>query len=300
MTGVHKLRLAAFVLAVLTVLAAFLGGRPRRAPAHRDPAGATGADAEVAARPGEFRRKNPFRIQRVRPPPAPSPEPQAVLRPPPPKASEPPPSLPLKLVGTIDAGRSAMAFFTGAGPRQLALEAAADLGEELGERFRGLILAEIHRKKVVIRGQGRELVLELGEDGPAVSEAAPATPGADAAPEAAAPPVAGDEPPSEVELSQVEVQRSLSNLAYLVTQAQAQPYFEAGLPAGVRVSRIRPGSVPARMGLQNGDVLRGVDGRPIQTMEDSVQLLGAFRSKPELTVDVLRGGRVRTIRYRIR
>lgn len=297
MTGVHKLRLMAFALAVLTALAAFLGAPPQRShEASRSPE-PRGPSREPDSRPGEFRRKNPFRLQRVHLPPAPSPAPEVAPRPPPP-TRPPPPPLPLKLVGTIDAGRYAMAFFADAGQRQLALEVATDLGEVLGDDSRGLILAEIQRKRAVIRGRGQEIVLEVaGSDDVAAGDPA-------AAPASPAPRAAASQPEPEegtaIELSRGEVARSISNIAHLITQASAQPYFDKGLPAGIRLSRIRPGSVPDRMGLQNGDVVRGVDGTPIRTLPDAVKLLRAFQAGGDLGLEVLRGGRPRRIRYRVR
>lgn len=299
MTNVHKLRLAAIVAAVLTVLAACLGGPPRRARVVARPRKDADVVPGTSARSGEFRRRNPFRLERQRIPPPPPPDPSPAPRRPPPPTRGPAPKLPLKLVGTIDAGRYAMAFFTGAGPGQVALEAATDLGEILGEPFRGLVLAEIHRRKAIFRGQGREIVLEVDGNGPG-------GPAGRAAPSAAPPPPSPPVPPDAaatsatvVELARPDVQRHLSNLAYLVTQASAQPYFEDGAPAGIRVSRIQPGSVPALLGLRNGDVLRGVNGTPLRVLPDAVRLLRAFQAGKGLRLKVLRGGQLQAIDYRI-
>jgi hypothetical protein len=242
-TGTHKLRLAAFVLAVLTVLAAALGRRPARARPRASAPQGEEAPTPTPTRAGEFRRRNPFGLERVRvPEPAPDAtrrEERAAPRAPEPRRAELPP-VPLRLVGTIDAGRYAMAFFEGAGPRQLALEVAADLGEVLGERFRGLVLEEIHRKKAVFRGPRRELVLELdasaAHEGGTAERPPPPPPPKSSAPEGGA---AAD---VEVVLQRSEIQAGLAKLPTLINQTVAQVYFDKGVPAGTSTRASRPAS----------------------------------------------------------
>lgn len=47
------------------------------------------------------------------------------------------------------------------------------------------------------------------------------------------------------------------------------PAVENGSPIGFRLFGIRPGSLPGRLGLRNGDTLRSVNGLPL-TGEDSI------------------------------
>jgi type II secretory pathway component PulC len=52
--------------------------------------------------------------------------------------------------------------------------------------------------------------------------------------------------------------------------------------------------------MQNGDVIRGVDGKPIRSLPHAKRLLEAFQAGRDLRLEVLRGGRRRAIQYRVK
>ncbi len=54
------------------------------------------------------------------------------------------------------------------------------------------------------------------------------------------------------------------------------------------------------MGLRNGDVLLGVNGQPILTMEDAMRMYENLRSSENIQLQVKRRGQDRTIDYNIR
>jgi general secretion pathway protein C len=76
--------------------------------------------------------------------------------------------------------------------------------------------------------------------------------------------------------------------------------MEDGIPAGLSLSRIKPNSIFRRMGLRNGDVITGVDGNEISTVDDALRLVDNLRSSSTLSVQLKRRGRDKTIEYRIR
>lgn len=306
MTDLHKARLVAALLGALTILMVLSDALfPSASPVGSgDGGGAPGtvkvAEAEVEGfDQGQFRRRNPFRFVRVHPPPAPPPTaptraPRSNLEPArAPKEKD----LPVKLVGTIAAGPFGMAFLSrNGGGAQLALRPGADLGESLGDSFRGWVLREVERRSVTFRKGPRQKVLRLGDEA-GEAEAAPTPPPAAPVPPSA-PLQAGQVIRHNVDRS--ELDRARSNLAFLVTQLSVQPFFQRGRPAGVRVSRIRPGSFPARMGIRNGDILQGVNGKPIMNLKDTMALNQAFQGGTDVTVNVLRGGRSTQLVYQIR
>jgi general secretion pathway protein C len=82
-------------------------------------------------------------------------------------------------------------------------------------------------------------------------------------------------------------------------QIHAEPYIENDRTIGYRVSAIRPGGLFAQIGLQDGDVVRRINDADFANPYNG----GGFpdlRTVSELTVEVLRGGATRVLRYRFR
>ncbi|OFZ01493.1 MAG: hypothetical protein A2Z97_13550 [Bdellovibrionales bacterium GWB1_52_6] len=106
--------------------------------------------------------------------------------------------------------------------------------------------------------------------------------------------------PSQFNVSRLEVDKALSNMNEILTQARAVPNFENGVPAGYKLFQIVPGSIYSKLGLQNGDVIAGVDGEPINDPGRAFELLGRLKTAARLELQVKRGGRVLNNAYEIR
>ena len=69
---------------------------------------------------------------------------------------------------------------------------------------------------------------------------------------------------------------------------------------GLVITAIKPGSVFRRLGLRNGDVIEGVNGRNVQSVDDALVIYNRLRNDASVTVDIMRRGRKRTMQYSIR
>jgi len=69
---------------------------------------------------------------------------------------------------------------------------------------------------------------------------------------------------------------------------------------GFLVREIQSGSVYEKLGLQQGDVIRTVNGQPITNMDDVMRLYQQFGTAERVTVDVQRHGRAETLYYDMR
>lgn len=95
--------------------------------------------------------------------------------------------------------------------------------------------------------------------------------------------------------SQCEVERSfvdelLQNPTLLISQGNAMPGKAADGTDGFVLSRIRGGSLPQRIGLQNGDVIVAVAGRPA-TLDNLSGLYGSLRRAEQVTFEIERSGK---------
>ena len=66
---------------------------------------------------------------------------------------------------------------------------------------------------------------------------------------------------------------------------------------GVRIFALRPGSIPDALGIQNGDLIRGINGIEIASPEKALEIVA--KSTRRITVDLRRGSRAIILNYLI-
>ncbi len=91
------------------------------------------------------------------------------------------------------------------------------------------------------------------------------------------------------------IANAVSNVGQLMTQAKILPRKD-----GLTITAIKPGSLFRRLGLRNGDVIEGVNGQGIQSVDDALSIYSRLRNDASVTVDIKRRGRKRTMQYTIR
>jgi general secretion pathway protein C len=85
--------------------------------------------------------------------------------------------------------------------------------------------------------------------------------------------------------------------ASLIQQIHVRPYLETGRPGGILVYGIEPGSVFAAMGLEDGDVIRGLNGKAVTSPQQTVDLYRAVKEGGELILQVSRGESIEELRF---
>lgn len=103
----------------------------------------------------------------------------------------------------------------------------------------------------------------------------------------------------KITLNRASMERAMENLGQLMDQATIRPHIEDGRPAGISITGIKPNAIFRKMRLRNGDVITGVNGRPIESVEDAIAIFEDLTSSSEIKVDIKRRGRNQTIEYRI-
>lgn len=97
-----------------------------------------------------------------------------------------------------------------------------------------------------------------------------------------------------------DITTGLQDMGSMLRQAQVRPFFNAGVQEGFMVTGIQPGSLYQRLGIQEGDVLQGIDSRNIRTAEDMVTLYNTLKSAPAMTLSVRRSGQQESLNYQFR
>jgi general secretion pathway protein C len=165
---------------------------------------------------------------------------------------------------------------------------------QVGDKIQDALVKLILRERVVLDVDGKDEILQIEELVPASAGGGVRT--AQAMPEAPSPP----EPVSrEVNIDRKIIDEAMGNIGELMKQVRIRPFFEGGNPAGLSLVGVAPGSIFQQMGIRNGDVLQAVDGQPIQTVDDVVNLYQTLSSAETMAIQVRRGGRTEEIQYKI-
>jgi len=104
----------------------------------------------------------------------------------------------------------------------------------------------------------------------------------------------------KITLQRAQVESAMANVTELMGQAKIRPHFENGQPDGLTLSSVKPRSIFRRMGLRNGDIITGVDGSPIQTVDDALKFYDNLTNASDVTLQLKRRGKEKVIEYSIK
>lgn len=161
-----------------------------------------------------------------------------------------------------------------------------------GDRIGDALIKMVLREKVVLSVDGRDEVLEM--EHPEKKSARQADSGIRRrlSPQRA-------DPERAFSIHRSRIDDALSDVGNLMRQVRIRPYFEDGNPQGVLLSGIRRDSIFEEMGLQSGDVVKGVNGNPIRSVDDAMEFYQQLRDSRSVQVEIERDGSLQTISYRI-
>jgi general secretion pathway protein C len=213
---------------------------------------------------------------------------------------EVPTSLNATLVATIEArpDRYSVALITDNSARSTAVYGVGDMLMGSAE------IVRVERRRVLIRNAGRTEYLEMdGEEGavtPPVAAtrrptvAATRRGGGDAEGGAPTGPDLSDSirrvGDNEYAVAQDALESTLSNLNTIATQARIVPAFKNGVAEGFKLFSIRPGSIYAQIGIQNGDVIRKINGFEINSPDRALEVYQRLRDARRVEVELERRG----------
>jgi general secretion pathway protein C len=102
------------------------------------------------------------------------------------------------------------------------------------------------------------------------------------------------------EVSRQEFESATNNMGTLLTQARIVPNLSEGQVDGYKVFAIKKGSLYEKIGLQNGDVIKNINGINISSPEKALQLFQDLRNESAFAVELTRNGQPMTLNYSIR
>lgn len=104
---------------------------------------------------------------------------------------------------------------------------------------------------------------------------------------------------TEVLVTRSAVDALFTDASLLMRQARIVPHVRDGRPDGLKLYAIRPSSVAAALGLQNGDTVRTVDGRDVSSPDHALEAYTALRSATRVVIELERRGAPVRVLYRV-
>lgn len=106
-------------------------------------------------------------------------------------------------------------------------------------------------------------------------------------------------------VSRSDVKSQLDNYQSLLRTARAIPYTDpnTGELIGFKVTQLQPGSLFQKLGIQPGDVIKGVNGESINSVNRALEvfanLKGSVDSLDSVNISVERGGSEQSLNYNV-
>lgn len=160
----------------------------------------------------------------------------------------------------------------------------------VGNTLQGAEILAIERTRVVILNSGRTEILDF--------TSIPAAPGQAALVPPPSAPATGfgatlrQTGPDTYAIQRQDVENTLANLSEVSTQARVVPAFANGVAKGFKLFAMRPDSIYARLGLQNGDILQRVNGFTLDSPPHALEAYQHLRSSSRIDLEFERNGQI--------
>lgn len=157
----------------------------------------------------------------------------------------------------------------------------------VGDSVQGALIKKILRGKVILRVRDRDEILTIEEAAALRTKKE----------------YLGSEPVEKgttVMVSRSDVQESITNIHQLLSQVRIMPHFKDGRADGLSITNIKAGSFFEKLGLENGDIVQGIDGRSIKTPDDMLKAYKKFRLGSQVALQLERNNEQRIINYKFR
>jgi general secretion pathway protein C len=102
-------------------------------------------------------------------------------------------------------------------------------------------------------------------------------------------------------IKRADLLKYTNDLSSILMQARAVPNREPGTGNinGFRILDMQPGSIYEQLGIQRMDVIKSVDGTPVDSPAKAMELYNTLKNSPKVTLQVERNGKTETMTYNI-
>jgi general secretion pathway protein C len=106
---------------------------------------------------------------------------------------------------------------------------------------------------------------------------------------------------NQFQLKRADLLKYTNNLASILQQARSVPNRnpQTGEIDGFRLLDFQPGSIYEKLGLQRMDVIKGVNGEPVDSPAKAMELYNALKNSDKVSISVERNGKSESLDYSI-
>lgn len=172
----------------------------------------------------------------------------------------------------------------------------------IGDEVESAIVEMILREKVILGVNGKKEVLTMekparaGRAAPTRGVSRQPQPSPQPSPVPSAPP---DENGKEMVIQRSRIEDAIQNVNQLMQYVRIRPHFTNGEPDGLRLTGVRPGTIFTEIGFRNGDIITGVNGKRIESVDDALQFYTSLKNATNVDLQLRRRGEDKSIRYRV-
>jgi general secretion pathway protein C len=156
----------------------------------------------------------------------------------------------------------------------------------IGDKYQGARIYAVEKERVLIDNNGVNEYIDN-------SAAAPPNIGVSPVPQ---PPQAGGGEgvkqlsENQYVVAKSEINNALTNLSDLATKARIVPSFKNGVANGFKLFSIVPDSLYAKIGVQNGDVIRRINGYEMNSPDKALEIYQKLRDASRIEIELERRG----------
>ena len=156
----------------------------------------------------------------------------------------------------------------------------------IGDKYQGARIYGVEKERVLVDNNG---VNEY------IDNSAAAPPNLGVTPMPQLPQAAGGEGVKQLSENQyvvakAEINNALTNLSDLATKARIVPSFKNGVANGFKLFSIVPDSLYAKIGVQNGDVIRRINGYEMNSPDKALEIYQKLRDASRIEIELERRG----------
>jgi general secretion pathway protein C len=157
----------------------------------------------------------------------------------------------------------------------------------IGDKYQGARIYEVQKDRVLIDNDGKNEYIDN-------SAAAPPNLGVTSGLPQPQPSGGGDGvkqlSENQYVVAKSEINNALTNLSDLATKARIVPSFKNGVANGFKLFSIVPDSLYAKIGVQNGDVIRRINGYEMNSPDKALEIYQKLRDASRIEIELERRG----------
>ncbi|MCE9666702.1 general secretion pathway protein GspC [Myxococcus stipitatus] len=161
----------------------------------------------------------------------------------------------------------------------------------VGNNIQGATVETIERERVIVLNNGRREFIDgqPGDGAQAFTPPSPPVAQANTAPPGNASGIRATGE-NEYEVPRAEIDKTLNNLNDVAMQARIVPAFKDGQAVGFKLFSIRPDSIYSKIGVQNGDVIRRINGFDLNSPEKALEVYSKMKDAARIEIEIERNG----------